>query len=104
MGGVTLAIQAYSINVGWHWQTTVFTTLASSSFGHGDGRHTRSRRSVEARLLRQAGPGARGSGVRAIVVAAVVGQGSQMVSPTCGAMSVKSRSVESMTRSWRTHS
>jgi hypothetical protein len=33
MGGVTLAIQAYSINVGWHWQTTVFTTLASSSSG-----------------------------------------------------------------------
>ena len=34
MGGVTLAIQAYSINVGWHWQTMVFTTLAFLQLGH----------------------------------------------------------------------
>jgi Ca2+-transporting ATPase len=34
MGGVTLAIQAFSINVGWHWQTMVFTTLAFLQLGH----------------------------------------------------------------------
>ncbi len=34
MGGVTLAIQAYSINAGWHWQTMVFTTLAFLQLGH----------------------------------------------------------------------
>ncbi len=34
MGGVTLAIQAYSIHVGWHWQTMVFTTLAFLQLGH----------------------------------------------------------------------
>jgi Ca2+-transporting ATPase len=34
MGGVTLAIQAYSINVGWPWQTMVFTTLAFLQLGH----------------------------------------------------------------------
>ena len=34
MGGVTLAIQAYSITVGWHWQTMVFTTLAFLQLGH----------------------------------------------------------------------
>ncbi len=34
MGGVTLAIQAFSINVGWHWQTMVFTTLAFLQLGN----------------------------------------------------------------------
>ncbi len=34
MGGVTLAIQAFSISVGWHWQTMVFTTLAFLQLGH----------------------------------------------------------------------
>ncbi len=34
MGGVTMAIQAFSINVGWHWQTMVFTTLAFLQLGH----------------------------------------------------------------------
>ena len=34
MGGVTLAIQAFSIDLGWHWQTMVFTTLAFLQLGH----------------------------------------------------------------------
>ncbi len=34
MGGVTLAIQAFSINVGWHWQTMVFSTLAFLQLGN----------------------------------------------------------------------
>ncbi len=34
MAGVTLAIQATAIVLGWHWQTMVFSTLASIQLGH----------------------------------------------------------------------
>ncbi len=34
MGGVCLAMQAAAINVGWHWQTMVFSTLAFLQLGH----------------------------------------------------------------------
>jgi Ca2+-transporting ATPase len=34
MAGVTLAIQATAIDLGWHWQTMVFSTLASIQLGH----------------------------------------------------------------------
>jgi Ca2+-transporting ATPase len=34
MGGVTLAVQAAAIDVGWHWQTMVFTVLAFLQLAH----------------------------------------------------------------------
>ena len=34
MGGVTLAVQAGAIEVGWHWQTMVFTVLAFLQLAH----------------------------------------------------------------------
>ncbi len=34
MGGVTLAVQATAIEVGWHWQTMVFTVLAFLQLAH----------------------------------------------------------------------
>jgi Ca2+-transporting ATPase len=34
MGGVCLAMQATAINLGWHWQTMVFSTLAFLQLGH----------------------------------------------------------------------
>ncbi len=34
MGGVTLAVQAAAIEVGWHWQTMVFTVLAFLQLAH----------------------------------------------------------------------
>ncbi len=34
MGGVSLGIQALAIEVGWHWQTMVFSTLAFLQLGH----------------------------------------------------------------------
>jgi Ca2+-transporting ATPase len=34
MGGVTLAVQATAIEVGWHWQTMVFTLLAFLQLAH----------------------------------------------------------------------
>jgi Ca2+-transporting ATPase len=34
MGGVTLAIQALAIDLGWHWQTMVFSVLAFLQLGH----------------------------------------------------------------------
>jgi Ca2+-transporting ATPase len=34
MGGITLAVQAGAIEVGWHWQTMVFTVLAFLQLAH----------------------------------------------------------------------
>ena len=34
MGGVSLGIQALAIDLGWHWQTMVFSTLAFLQLGH----------------------------------------------------------------------
>ncbi len=34
MGGVCLAMQAMAINLDWHWQTIVFSTLAFLQLGH----------------------------------------------------------------------
>ncbi len=34
MGGVVLAIQAAALDLGWHWQTMVFSTLAFLQLGH----------------------------------------------------------------------
>jgi Ca2+-transporting ATPase len=34
MGGVTLAVQAGAIRMGWHWQTMVFTVLAFLQLAH----------------------------------------------------------------------
>ncbi len=34
MGAASLVTQAYAIEVGWHWQTMVFTVLCFSQMGH----------------------------------------------------------------------
>ena len=34
MGGVSLGIQAAALDLGWHWQTMVFSTLAFLQLGH----------------------------------------------------------------------
>jgi len=34
MGGVSLGIQAAALDLGWHWQTMVFSTLALLQLGH----------------------------------------------------------------------
>src|SRR3990172_8260537 len=34
MGGVSLGIQALALDLGWHWQTMVFSTLAFLQLGH----------------------------------------------------------------------
>ena len=34
MGGVTLIVQAGAIEAGWHWQTMVFTVLATMQLAH----------------------------------------------------------------------
>lgn len=34
MGGVSLSIQAAALDLGWHWQTMVFSTLALLQLGH----------------------------------------------------------------------
>ncbi len=34
MGGVSLGIQAVALDLGWHWQTMVFSTLAFLQLGH----------------------------------------------------------------------
>jgi Ca2+-transporting ATPase len=34
MGGVTLTVQAGAVEAGWHWQTMVFTVLATMQLAH----------------------------------------------------------------------
>jgi Ca2+-transporting ATPase len=34
MGGLSLGVQAAALDLGWHWQTMVFSTLAFLQLGH----------------------------------------------------------------------